>query len=498
MSSYLLDTALVYSFQGEDVSDGEQAELFRLAAVVGKTTQEMFRSSAELLRRKLIQRRSVWRAVLPPAIANRLAAGALQNIPLETLETWLVDSGPDRLTRSFSRRLGYLHSSTEAQAVVKKWLGAGGWLEKVTELNELGRAAFSYVAPVAPEAVLSGIERSVHEYGSGEAARKCRPYISLLRSIAYDPALFDRCIALMVKIVEAQVTEKDVEDASKVFPTLFPIHFSGTHATLDQRLAVVRSLVRADIPRTRALGVAALKAALESSHFGGIGFEFGARSRDFGYWPSNADEVKQWFGQTLRLAEELARSDQPYAPQVRTVIAEKFRGLWTLAKAYEDLERVFRVISEKMFWIEGWLAVRQTRYYDSSALEPDVSARLAALEGILRPKDLVQKVRSMVLPESVIFFGVDSTHDGTMGVEAILLQVETVAHELGKAVATNEDSFAELLPDLVTGNSQQLWHFGRGLAEGAQDPRAMWDRFVSHLKSTLEGEGPPPGFARVS
>ena len=47
--------SLVYSFQGEDVSDGDQAELFRLAALIGKNAQEMFQSAAELRRRGLIQ-----------------------------------------------------------------------------------------------------------------------------------------------------------------------------------------------------------------------------------------------------------------------------------------------------------------------------------------------------------------------------------------------------------------------------------------------------------
>src|SRR2546421_9743622 len=48
--------------------------LFRLGTVVGKNAQEMFQSAVELGRRGLVQRRGVWRAVLPQAIANRLAA----------------------------------------------------------------------------------------------------------------------------------------------------------------------------------------------------------------------------------------------------------------------------------------------------------------------------------------------------------------------------------------------------------------------------------------
>jgi hypothetical protein len=89
--------SLVYSFQGEDVSDGDEAELFRLAAVVGKTAQEVFQSTAELRRRGMVQRRGVWRALLPQAIANRLPARALQDIPGATIEARLVNGHPNDL-----------------------------------------------------------------------------------------------------------------------------------------------------------------------------------------------------------------------------------------------------------------------------------------------------------------------------------------------------------------------------------------------------------------
>lgn len=41
-----------------------------------------------------------------------------------------------------------------------------------------------------------------------------------------------------------------------------------------------------------------------------------------------------------------------------------------------------------------------------------------------------------------------------------------------------------LLPDLVTGRSQQLWSFGRGLAEGTEKPRSIWDQLVAQLAAT--------------
>lgn len=142
--------SLVYSFQGDDISDSDQSELVRLAAMVGQNAQEMFRRVAELLRRDLAQQRGVWRAVLPHAIANRLAAAALQNIPLPTIQSQLVNDAPARLLRSFARRLDYLHGREEAVAIVTQWVAVGGLLGDVAALNDLGRLCSRMLRPLRP------------------------------------------------------------------------------------------------------------------------------------------------------------------------------------------------------------------------------------------------------------------------------------------------------------------------------------------------------------
>jgi len=55
---------------------------------------------------------------------------------------------------------------------------------------------------------------------------------------------------------------------------------------------------------------------------------------------------------------------------------------------YEDLERLCTSIAKKVFWAEGWSAVRETAYYDSKGFTPDVTAHLARIEAILQRLDL--------------------------------------------------------------------------------------------------------------
>lgn len=474
--------SLAYSFEGENVSDNPEGELVKLGALVGQNAQVMFQNVSELKRRDLVQQRSVWRAVLPHAIANRLAALALQNIPPAAIQAQIISNASERLLKSFTRRLGYLHTSKEAIALVSQWLGPGGMLGKPGALNDLGRAMFQNVAPVAPGAALLAIERALLESNGNDVIRGCASYIHVLRSLAYDGKLFERCVALILTIVQVDDNAERLSNGSRdLFKSLFYLYLSGTHATIEQRLSVIQRLLMSDDVKDRKFGQIALKATLEADSFSATsGFEFGAHSRDHGYWPDSGEKVKHWFRSTLTLVERLGCSDGPSAILVREVLAEQFSGLWAKAAMYDELEVVCRSIVRKQFWPDGWIAVRRTQHFWSTAFKPEVVGRLASLEEVLRPVDLKEKVRSMVLRNTPVSFDLDLIDDGSENIQTRLEKMEATAQSLGKAVVEDEEVFADLLADLMTSEGR-LTSFGSGLALSADDPRTVWDRLVAKL-----------------
>ncbi len=76
--------SLVYSFDCR-TENSLNRELKLLGSLADRTVTELFGDISELKRRDIIQQRGVWRAVLPHAIANRLAQKALEKIPLENV-----------------------------------------------------------------------------------------------------------------------------------------------------------------------------------------------------------------------------------------------------------------------------------------------------------------------------------------------------------------------------------------------------------------------------
>jgi hypothetical protein len=472
--------SLVYSFQGEDVSDDKDAELVRLGALVGKDAQEMFGHAAELYRRDLIQRRGLYRAVLPHALANHLAKRALEEIPPSVIDAQFIKGAPARLLRSFSRRLGYLSDSVEAAAIVDGWLAPAGLLGEVAaNFNELGKAMFENVAPVAPEAALTAMERVLLGLDS-DALSGHAHFVRLLRQLAYDAVRFERCLTLIEKFALAGVKE-----ARDIFPSFFYLYLSGTHATLEQRQEFLRPLLGSDDPRRRRLGVEGLKAFVEAWHFNSSNsFEFGARSRDPGYWPANGAEASAWFTSALKFAGEIAVSDLPAAAEVRTAIADQLRGLWTVG-LFDEVEQLCREIAGKHFWQEAWLAIRQILQYDSNGFAPEVAGRLLSLEKLLQPADIVQKVRAMVLEGRHHDL---SDFNGPGDIHVRKARANAMVQILGKEVAVDEGAFTKLLSELLvwTEGNQHLGTFGQGLAAGSVDPGATWERLRLQLASTPE------------
>jgi hypothetical protein len=397
-SRSLLETAqacaLVYSFSGEDVSEDEGSDLHRIAGLRGVTAEEIHRDVAELLRRELAQRRGKWRSILPHALANRLATTALENLPFAHIRRFLVDGAPERLTVSFSRRLGYLNNTNEAVKVVSEWLGPNGWIgEHVWNLNEFGKKIFLNSLPAAPLDGLNALEANLPPHNQDTPITTGGYVPRALRSLAWDAALFDRCLALLE--ILANYGEASAEEATKIHGSLFHIYLSGTHAKVEQRASAVNRLLCSDKANERQLGIAALSAMLRSSFFASdYDFQFGAHSRDYGYVPKTPHDVRHWYSTAFAVAEKFALNGNAAA---RLIIADNFRGLWTQAGLRDELEAIASKFAAQGFWSDGWLSVKRTRFYDEKDKASENYARLSRLEEILRPRDLIQQVQGRVL-----------------------------------------------------------------------------------------------------
>lgn len=476
--------SLVYSFECK-TDDGEDLELQLLSSLADMSVRQIYEHISELKRRELIQQRSVWRAVLPHAIANKLAQRALENIPLNELHRVFEKSGSERVLKSFSRRLGYLHESDKAREIARKWLSEGGLLSDLSNLNKLGIDLFKNISPIEPETAIVSIEKAVRLDSSGKfLSRENANYVDftrLLRSLAYDEVLFTRSANLLCNFALSENPKENSSSIRSILKSLFYIYLSGTHATDEQRLSVISELMKSGNEERIELAIELLDAALESWRFSSShGFEFGAHSRDHGFCPKNNGEIKHWFKLFIEFTVDHATSESIFAIPAKSLLAKKFRGLWIKAGMFDELEDAAKRIITKGTWREGWVAVKSTLRFDSCNMEPELVSRLNSLAALIAPTTLIERARLYVLPgRGNALDLVDTIKDEAPSDS--YHRLEKTTRSLGREVVNNESVLLELLHELLSVNGARLYSFGQGLADGCTQPTVLWSTFKQKI-----------------
>lgn len=487
--------SLVYSFNA-DTSSIANPEVTALAKLAGMSEGDFFRSIKTLRDRDLVQDRGVWRALLPQALADRLAREALASIPQATLQQAFTAPETPRLFTSFTRRLGSLHDSEVAQAVAISWLAPGGRLGSCQSATLARPTQFLNIAPVVPESTLAALQRWVDGPHGDEfvAARALNRgiYVTVLGALAYDAALFLRAGWLLALFAEQEPRSQRHNGARRALGQLFRLVLSGTHASVDQRLALVNRLTSASSENLQQLSLDARDDLMSDGPFMSFSSHaFGSRSRDYGWMPKSADDVRDWRRSVLLEAAEIGTSRHPLAPQVRKIIAKNLLILWRSGLEAE-IEEVSASISRQMCWPDGWIAVRKLL---GDSEEPIASAekdRLEAIEKLLQPRGPLQTARAYIFsqPWSSLDIADDVLSAGGAH-EAVEshAQADKRTEDLGRELSDSVDLEA-LLDELVAGEAHRARPFGKGLARGAMDVRKLWNK----LKAAIErAPGTPDG-----
>ncbi|QAV45609.1 hypothetical protein [Pantoea agglomerans] len=485
--------SLVYSFSVSN-SDVATDELEILGALSGYPKIQLFKAATKLMERHIVQKRSHWRAILPHAIANKLAASALNSIPVDQLRAAFEAPERQRLLMSFAHRLGLLHSHAVAKEIVEAWLQPEGLLGKIINLDDASTRILNYVAPVAPGALLERIEETLvtshFEHVKSPYNPKRTAIINLLQLLAYESKYFERCIKLLICIADQESASNNFDSARNKITRFFQPYLSGTHASLDQRVAIMNECIGSGMAGRRRLGLEMLETALDGPPWTGFGInEFGARPRDYGFRPGY-DEFVAWLITFIDILVRLGTSEVPeLEDDARRILAGKFRRIWRHGGIRSKLIDAVRKLHTHRPWGEGWKAVRSTIYFfhtkrkDNEDVEP-LPEILVTLERELEPNDLVQAVMAYVLSKGRDFWALDADyeHQGPNKFSEIRKLLGAKAFKLGHEFAVSAHGLDELCPNLFLRDGMPYRvEFGKGLANGAPDIRIYWRQLVIQL-----------------
>lgn len=465
------DLSLLYSINGEDVS--EEGELVRVGAVRGIGSHLLYEKLVAMRERGVVQARGRFRAILPQAIANPLAARALARIPIAHFDEVCRAMTP-RMLKSLARRLGFLHDSPTASATVVRWLQSDGPLGDLMAMSALGMEIIRHLAPVAPEAVLVRLEAELDVSNNDHTPRR-HDCIRLIKSIGYDARLFDRAVMLLARFVPEESGGRN-NGSCDAFNECFHLWLSGTQALPQQRRALIRRLVASNDSHLRYCAYVAMRELFQSGHFTSLGgHDFGARSRDWGWEPELVRDTWAWYEEAIKLVVEVDTG-----ASARVILANNLRSLWEYPGCQNAINRAVDVFMQTGGWNEGWLACRATLRFDGNKMTEEDRTNLTLLINRLKPADLLNQARAIVLDKMHGGGGwdfADGEDDGGDAIDA-WKKADIMAVDIGRALADDVLVRAAFIPEMLSGQVQRAFECGRGLAEGAYDLNTMWFELV--------------------
>ncbi|RCW69206.1 hypothetical protein [Pseudorhodoferax soli] len=470
--------ALVYSFDGKDTTS-DTSELKLLADLGGLTVNGLYKHVASLLQRDLAQSRGKWRAVLPPALANRLAKQALRTIPAADITQTFARC--ERLLLSFSRRLNYLHDSPEAREIAEGWMEDKNWLSNPGKLTDARRKLFFNLAPLVPGKVLSAMERTLDDAHAADFAQRNRyslhAWSTLLRHLAYEPQAFDRAATLLLTLAEHE--DRESIDCLGAWKETFQMALSGTMASPSQRAQLLKRLMATASGRRRTLVWAAVDAMLAVSQISSTHeFSFGARPYGYGWAPTARADQVEWFESAFLLVRQMMAQGADGRTAARNAVAAHFRSVW----GYRLTDQVTALVQELAGadeWLEGWAAVRAAIRFDGEDMDPEMLGALRKLAEALRPQSLGGLVRAFTLIHGagtldVADFIDESEEEENQNEVPPSDRVDAQVVAFGASLADQEALLRELLPELLHQERGRVFLLGLGIGRACKEKLRIW------------------------
>lgn len=451
--------SIVYSFDGENFDDtGELAVLMRDS---GKSVAAAARDVAQLRARGLVQGRAHWRALLPHALANRVAQDALSAYPSRHVYRNWIEVPSTRLNLSFCHRLGYLHDFALAVEVANLAFAENGVLGGADALDEPRMRQFVYLAPLSPSAALAAIERAIE---SGTVLNS--ETSSLVMNLAYDAALFERAAAVLMRLAVVQIDEHNPAMNSAIgdFESLFAYVFSGTMANGVTRCAFLRSMIfHPPVERAPELALRALTSGLETDRFTSSRMmKFGSRQRSWGWRATTQVEHDRFFCDYIDLAFDIMHERPALRDETRQLIVRRFRSHWRHETIRAHLiTRVNQEIALRS-WPDIYISAKETLGFDGEGMKDTARAQLETFMENTAPESLASRIRAAVLLRDASAY-----REFDRDIHAMEEALNTRAEALGREAAVDAEGLAEIRLELLTvqGTARaEPFGFGVGMA----------------------------------
>ena len=458
--------SLLYSFDFS--KQDEYSEIGLLGKLVGLDEDQMYRSVRRLESIDLIQSRGDWRAILPHAMANRLAQQCLSEIRPSKIIATLNDSRNERMFKSFANRVGFLPGNPAVKEIVDHWLSVGGQLRNAGTYSHNKITALRNVVLVRQAPVLELIDEWINDANSMNYLREKNCLTSLLDIlgyIAYSNDHFSHALNLMLQVFSFQQVNSLRQKTPDRIATFFQVHFSGSVASLQTRVSLLNSWILDSRIEDRII-VKCLKYSLKTQNFTRQSYFDRSKGRtDYGYAPQTNVELVGWWKGFFEVLFLLYEKRQNGSELMSEVFEATFHNLWMKCSATHDsFDKLIRKVVEQY---GQWEKARDVVNRILSRNEGKAIRgrnKLIELQKLLAPHTLVDKIKAVVMwsmhdrPPYLLDVSADS-------IDVQRENFKDASYALGVRCAEELHILNQILPQLIdTFNYDTVPSFANGIA----------------------------------
>lgn len=506
--------SLVYSFSTE--TRGSAPELSVLGGLVGLSADQIYSHGQALRERHLIEDRGRWWAVLPEAIANRLASIALSRMSPEAIIDAFRPTTLPRLFLSLAHRLSYLHDSDRAVEFAKSWLSKDGPLSDLSNLDGENAEVICYAAAIIPGPVLRKIEAWLAEAPQEPQAEQTEhtkesdllvvgSIMNALTVIACEEGMFGRCIDALALLARRQHELLSVAVRALAL-RLFSFSFRWIRPGIKDRFAIICRYLQSDDPSRQIEGRTMLLSALHLRSPFKYFPNYGARTHNQGGLPESDMSEAEWGTKLL----DVISGSVPGLPEnarrlAKGAFAGAFSNLWEIPELRDALVKTSKILGAKKPWRGGWMAALETRSLRLASAEAgskeEEYRRLTRLARVLRPTDPVDlicgRIRSLPF-EAFRGDGDRRTLPPDISEENLRASAR-LAVRIGERAARMESvNLRQFFSGMFRDENEHTYFFARGAIRGHADLKLLWDGLVAELdKASGESPGSPNIFIGI-
>lgn len=451
--------SLVYSYSSNTTN-----ELQTLADITGTTEKRLRQDTRVLMNRDLAQARGNWRAILPQAIANKLAQEALKNIPIEDIFDELEKAENERLLTSFAHRISLLPASQINIKIATDWIKRPEF-EDWTNLSYDNQKILKYLTKVVPDIVYQKLQKTINSPSFGNETSEdflsilFTLYTPVIKYLAYDEQFFESCVHFLIKISKIENTPP----YKKIEHFFFPL-MSGTKASLKSKIDIIRSLITSNDSGKTELAFDLLKAEVQETYFylsNDTIFEYD----DYGYMPTK-EEFNDNIEDILLLLRDVAlKSSLQLTSKVKEFIESHLGYFLKTLSLQKTFTQVAKEIHNNENWNELYIELKEQQGYLNNT-----SSELTEFVLSLQPDEFIDTTVN-ILDEKPI------------DPEEFPERAQK-AREIGKKFGEKQYSLVDLPFNIMKKYSQLSFPFGEGLAASG-NTRKYFDEFLELANNNI-------------